>query len=51
MKKDLGDKVFDVIGRILWGRELREALERISLGNVSGRYDAFLDFSRHRITL
>lgn len=40
MKQDLGDKVFDVIGRILWGRDLRQALERIALGDVAGKQAA-----------
>jgi superfamily II DNA or RNA helicase len=32
MRKDLGDKVFDVVGSVLWGDELRSALERVALG-------------------
>jgi superfamily II DNA or RNA helicase len=32
MKKDLGDKVFDVVGTVLWGDELRGILERVALG-------------------
>ncbi len=32
MKQDLGDKVFDVVGQVLWGEELRDILERAVLG-------------------
>ncbi|MDY7075907.1 MAG: helicase-related protein [Chloroflexota bacterium] len=32
MRKDLGDKVFNVVGEVLWGDDLRRALERIALG-------------------
>jgi SNF2 family DNA or RNA helicase len=32
MRRDLGDKVFDVVGSVLWGRELRNILERVALG-------------------
>jgi len=35
MRKDLGDKVFDVIGATLWNADLRAALERIALGDDS----------------
>jgi superfamily II DNA or RNA helicase len=40
MKVDLGDKVFDVIGQALWGRELRDILERIALGDPDARQEA-----------
>ena len=41
MAKDLGaDKVFDVVGTALWSRELREALERIALGEEAGKDEA-----------
>ncbi|GAB4423905.1 MAG: helicase-related protein [Anaerolineae bacterium] len=44
MKKDLGDKVFDVVGQVLWGKELREILERAVLGeaDVQTRTDNLL---------
>jgi len=32
MRKDLGDKVFNVVGEVLWGDDLRHTLERIALG-------------------
>ena len=32
MRRDLGDKVFDVVGSVLWGRKLRNILERVALG-------------------
>ena len=32
MRRDLQDKVFDVVGSVLWGRELRSVLERVALG-------------------
>ena len=34
MRRDLGDKVFDVVGSVLWheARGLREVLERVALG-------------------
>lgn len=32
MRKDLKDKVFNVVGEVLWGKELRNILERIALG-------------------
>ena len=35
MRKDLGDKVFDVISTTLWNADLRDALERIALGDHS----------------
>jgi len=35
MRRDLGDKVFDVVGQVLWGQELRAALERVALGEVA----------------
>lgn len=35
MRKDLGDKVFDVVGVVLWGEELRSILERVSLGDAT----------------
>lgn len=35
MRKDLGDKVFDVVGTVLWGEELRSILERVALGDIS----------------
>ncbi len=41
MAKDLGaDKVFDVVGAALWSRELREALERVALGDLAGKDEA-----------
>ncbi|MBN2390635.1 MAG: DUF3883 domain-containing protein [Anaerolineae bacterium] len=36
MRKDLGDKVFNVVGEALWGDDLRRALERIALGERAG---------------
>ena len=36
MRKDLGDKVFNVVGEALWGGDLRRALERIALGERAG---------------
>ncbi len=36
MRKDLGDKVFNVVGEVLWGDDLRRALERIALGERAG---------------
>lgn len=35
MRRDLGDKVFDVVGQVLWGQELRAALERVALGEAA----------------
>lgn len=32
MRKDLGDKVFNVVGEVLWGEPLRQILARIALG-------------------
>lgn len=32
MRKDLGDKVFDVVGQVLWHESLRQVLEQVSLG-------------------
>jgi superfamily II DNA or RNA helicase len=40
MKADLGDKVFDVVGQVLWGSELRDILERIALGDATARQEA-----------
>ena len=36
MRKDLGDKVFNVVGEVLWGDDLRRALERIAMGERAG---------------
>ncbi len=33
MRQDLGDKVFNVVGEVLWGDDLRRTLERIALGD------------------
>lgn len=49
MKEDLGDKVFDVVGQVLWGSELRDILERIAIGDVTARQDA-LDLIEHAET-
>lgn len=35
MKADLGDKVFDVVGSVLWSQDLRQVLEQIALGDTS----------------
>lgn len=35
MRKDLGDKVFDVVGAVLWGEDLRSILERVALGDIT----------------
>ena len=40
MRKDLGDKVFDVVGNVIWGRELRGILERLALGDSSAMTEA-----------
>lgn len=40
MRNDLGDKVFDVVGNILWGEDLRSILERVALGDTSAVKDA-----------
>jgi superfamily II DNA or RNA helicase len=34
MRKDLGDQVFDVVGNVLWGENLRSLLERVALGDA-----------------
>ncbi len=36
MRKDLGDRVFNVLGEALWGRELREAFVKIALDQEEG---------------
>ena len=33
MRQDLDDKVFNVVGEVLWGDDLRRTLERIALGD------------------
>jgi len=41
MSRDLGaDKVFDVVGIALWSRDLREALERVALGETEAVEEA-----------
>ncbi len=43
MRKDLGDKVFDVVGQVLWADDdLRDVLERIALGET-GAVDEALE--------
>jgi hypothetical protein len=34
MRKDLGDKVFDVVGQVLWHESLRQVLEQGFSGNL-----------------
>jgi len=48
MRRDLGDKVFDVVGQVLWGQELRAALERVA-AITADPLDA-TDFRRHQAT-
>ncbi len=40
MRRDLGDRVFNVLGETLWGAELRRTLERIALGDRTAQAEA-----------
>lgn len=40
MRADLGDRVFNVVGEVLWGDDLRQALTRIALGDPTATADA-----------
>jgi superfamily II DNA or RNA helicase len=40
MRADLGDKVFDVVGNVLWGSQLRDILERVALAEVGAVAEA-----------
>jgi len=49
MRKDLGDKVFNVVGEVLWGDDLRRTLERVALVHTHAldRAADLLDRVRH----